>query len=261
MFTSLRKLCGRRGGATVDTAVDYDQAPAAVPLGPLPQSVRVDAQPAPAARPGTTPPSTIGVPLKSIVARLAPDLMQRVRQVEMGETEIFVPTQKILTQISTGSVRISFGELRQLAPPGTFTPENDRDRTLIELPLQEILARLNPSLFTRRPAQKHIDVPAEVVGPFGGQTKLTISNAPVKGGTAAPVPTRSRPLTAGPGVPPPMRAQPPQPTPPVQQPAPRFRPEAAPTAVGSPHSASGSLSAHFRPHPPFCANPHPAQAA
>jgi len=134
MFNSLRKLFGRRGGATVEMDAGYDQAPPApVQQAPQPRSVRVDAQPAPAARPGN-PSATIGVPLKSIIGRLAPDLMQRVRLVEVGEAEIFVPTQKILTQISTGSVRISFGELRQLAPPGTFTPENDRDRTLIELP-------------------------------------------------------------------------------------------------------------------------------
>jgi predicted regulator of Ras-like GTPase activity (Roadblock/LC7/MglB family) len=255
MFNSLRKLFGRRGGATVDTAGDYDQSPpAAVQQPPLPRSVRVDAQPVAAARSGNpgNPPSTIGVPLKSIVARLAPDLIQRVRQVDIGEAEIFVPTQKILTQISTGSVRISFGELRQLAPPGTFTSENDRDRTLIDLPLQEILSRLNPSLFSRRPSQKHVDVPPDVVGPFGGQTKLTISNAPVKGGTAAAAPTRSRPVTAGPGVPPAMRAQPPQTVPPVQ-PAPRFAPEASPlppTPRIQPPVAPQPIFARIRPSAP-----------
>jgi predicted regulator of Ras-like GTPase activity (Roadblock/LC7/MglB family) len=255
MFNSLRKLFGRRGGATVDTAVDYEQdAPAPVQQAPLPRSVRVDAQPAPSPRSGNAgnPSATIGVPLKSIIARLAPDLMQRVRQVDIGESEIFVPTQKILTQISTGSVRISFGELRQLAPPGTFTPENDRDRTLIDLPLQEILARLNPSLFSRRPAQKHVDVPPDVVGPFGGQTKLTISNAPVKGGTAAAAPTRSRPATAGPGVPAALRAQPPQTVPPVQ-PAPRFAPEASPlppTPRIQPPVAPQPIFARIRPSAP-----------
>ncbi len=253
MFNSLKKLFGRRGGATVDTNGDFDQeAQAPVQQAPQARSVRVDAQPAQPSRssPGTTPPSSVGVPLKSIIARLAPDLMQRVRQVDIGETEIFIPTQKVLTQISTGSVRISFGELRQLAPPGTFTPENDRDRTLIDLPLQEILARLNPSLFSRRPAQKQIDVPSDVVGPFGGQTKLTISNAPVKGNQAAGAPTRTRPVTAGPGIPAPMRAQPPQAVPPVQ-PAPRFQPEAAPLPptprIQGPATAPQPIFARIRP--------------
>jgi predicted regulator of Ras-like GTPase activity (Roadblock/LC7/MglB family) len=212
MFNSLRKLFGRRGGtATVETAADYEQdAPAPVQQSSVPRSVRVDAQSAPAPRTGAgNAPSSVGVPLKSIIARLAPDLMQRVRLMDVGEAEIFIPTQKVLTQISTGSVRISFGELRQLAPPGTFTAENDRDRTLIELPLQEILARINPGLFMRRPAQRQVDVPDEVVGPFGGQSPVAVTGQG-KGATTGAPPARNRPATTGPGVPPPMRSQPPQ---------------------------------------------------
>jgi predicted regulator of Ras-like GTPase activity (Roadblock/LC7/MglB family) len=231
MFNSLRKLFGRRGGATLETADapgDYEQEQSApVPQTNVPRSVRVDAQPAPAPRTGAAPPSSIGVPLKSIIARLAPDLMQRVRLVDVGEAEIFVPTQKVLTQITTGTVRISFGELRQLAPPGTFTAENDRDRTLIDLPLSEILARLNPGLFSRRPAQKHVDVPEEVVGPFGGHTKLQIVNPNAKPAPPAPAAARTRPAT-GPGVPPPLRTPPPQPVP--LPAAPRIQPQAAPIA-------------------------------
>ena len=128
MFNSLRKLFGRRGGATVDTTGDFEQNSPAPDLqsapANLPRSVRVDSQPPPAPRPGNTP-TTIGVPLKSIISRLPADLMQRVRQVDIGEAEIFIPTQKIISQIATGSVRVSFGELRQLAPPGT----NSRRKT------------------------------------------------------------------------------------------------------------------------------------
>ncbi len=210
MFNSLKKLFGRRGGsATVDTA-DYEQdAPAPVQQSAVPRSVRVDAQGAPAPRTAAgNAPSSVGVPLKSIIARLAPDLMQRVRVMDVGEAEIFIPAQKVLTQISTGTVRISFGELRQLAPPGTFTAENDRDRTLIELPLQEILGRINPGLFMRRPAQRQVDVPDEVVGPFGGQSPVAITSQG-KGATAGAPPARNRPAGTGPAVPP-SRNQPPQ---------------------------------------------------
>ena len=113
MFNSLKKLFGRRGGsATVDTAADYEEAaPAPVQQAPVPRSVRVNntqAAPAPRAAAGNAP-SSVGVPLKSIIARLAPDLMQRVRVMDVGEAEIFIPAQKVLTQISTGTVRISFG--------------------------------------------------------------------------------------------------------------------------------------------------------
>src|SRR5579871_98980 len=119
MFNSIRKLFGRRGSpssATIDP--DQDGTTFTLPAAPS-RSVRVDAQPAPAVpRSPSGAPSSIGVPLKSIVSRLPADLMQRVRQVDVGEAEIQVPTQKVLTQISTGAVKISFGELRQLAPPG-----------------------------------------------------------------------------------------------------------------------------------------------
>ena len=107
----------------------------------------------------------------------------------------------------------------------------------------------------RRPAQKHIDVPPEVVGPFGGQTKVVFSTNPVKPGPApapAPQPVRSRPST-GPGVPPPMRAQPPAPAP--VQTIPRVQPDIAPAAPAPPRPAADRThAAHFRPHPPFGAS-------
>ncbi len=242
MFNSLRKLFGKRGGATLDAPGEmehadsaFTSAPVVAPRAGSSKSVRVDAQPVPHARPGTAS-ANIGVPLKSIIGRLPADLMQRVRQVDVGEAEILIPTQKVLSQISTGAVRLSFGELRQLAPPGTFTAENDRDRTLVELPLYEILARLNPGLLVRRPAQKHVEVPAEVVGPFGGQNKVTISNQ------AAKTPVNSkRPM---PTVPPPPRAQPAVAAP--AQAMPRVQPPA-----GMPAMPSRTGSAGLPPQPVF----------
>jgi predicted regulator of Ras-like GTPase activity (Roadblock/LC7/MglB family) len=241
MFNTLKRFFGRRGEETVDAPEEYAQfspPPGAAPVPrsqqrPAPaRSVRVDAQPAPAARPPANAPSTLGVPLKSIIARLPADLMQRVRLLDVGEAEIFLPMQKVLSQISTGAVRLSFGELRQLAPPGTFTPENDRDRALVELPLHEVLARMNPGMLSRRPAQRHIEVPPEVTGPFGGQTKVTFSTAPLKPAQTA------RPAHAPAGQPP-LRGQPPaavptQPMPRTQpfnvpaQPSPRIQPAGVP---------------------------------
>ncbi len=166
------------------------------------------------------------------------------------------PRKRVLTQISTGTVRISFGELRQLAPPGTFTAENDRDRTLIELPLQEILGRINPGLFMRRPAQRQVDVPDEVVGPFGGQSPVAITSQG-KGATAGAPPARNRPAGTGPAVPP-SRNQPPQGAPLSSAPlsaAPRNQPPMVPkspiprSAAGPAGRAAGWQSADFCPHP------------
>ena len=236
MFNTLRKFFGKRGGATLDAPSESEQSEAVFTPPPSnARAVRVDAQYAPPLRQAApaNAPASINVPLKSIIGRLPADLMQRVRQMDVGEAEIVVATQKVISQISTGAVRISFGELRQLAPPGTFTAENDRDRTPVELPLYEILARLNPGLLMRRPAQRHVEVPADVVGPFGGQAKVTVSNANAK--AAAPAPLGARPPVAAPPV---VRSQPA--TPPAAPAMPRVAGPAAPGVSIARPARSGS---------------------
>ncbi len=70
----------------------------------------------------------------------------------------------------------------------------------MDLPLHEILLRVNPGLLTRRTAQRHVDVPPEVTGPFGGQTKVTICTTPLKPGPASrePIPRRTNGAAAQP---------------------------------------------------------------
>jgi hypothetical protein len=197
MLNPFRKLFGKRAENRSDlpeeAPVGQQQArstsySAAVRVDVLPKTTR----PAPQAQPAQSLDTTISLPLRAVLGRLPADLMSRVRVVDVGEAEMFVPMQKVLAQLASGSVRISFGELRQASPPGTFSPENDRDRALVELPLHEILSRVNPALLARRSAQRHIEVPAEVTGPFGGQTRLTISTTPAKPAAAArQVPTHA----------------------------------------------------------------------
>src|SRR6266404_761482 len=248
MFTTLRKLFGRKAEPAVAAPGGFRQgpppqrltkpvsSPRALPATPA----RVELAPRPGAPAGPVT-TNMAIPLKSVLGRLPADLMQRIRQIDVGEAELFVPMQKILSQISQGTVKISFGELRQSAPPGTFTAENDRDRTLVELPLHEILSRLNPTLLARRPAQKLVVIPPEVPGPFGGQTKVVISTntlkAPAEPATPAPrvqAPVTHSPVAQSPVAPPqappsvvgssqpPFRAQPfGTPSVPVQPPRPQ----------------------------------------
>ena len=107
----------------------------------------------------------VELPMQPILAGLPLELQPRLIQADVGALTISVPLEKILAQLSRGAVQISFGELRQAAPD-LFTPENDRDRVMVPLPLGEILARLNPALITRRRAQKQVEVPAEIASPF-----------------------------------------------------------------------------------------------
>ncbi len=234
MFNAVKKLFGRRVEETVeepqeaevnpaDGMVGYTEMPPAATPHAAPRATRVDFHRAVNPGAAAAAPATIGIPLKSILGRLPADLMQRVRQLDVGEAEVFIPTAKLLPQIGQGSAKISFGELRQLAPPGTFTSENDRDRSLIDLPLQDILARLGPAVLSRRPSQRHVEVPPEVTGPFGGQSKVTISTTVTKKGPVTESSSPSQiPLTPPAPVRPVAQVQTP-----AAQPAPRFQPAIA----------------------------------
>jgi len=107
----------------------------------------------------------IEIPLQNVLQILPLELQPRVLYPEVGDATISVPLEKILAQLSRGSVKISFGELR-LAAPGVFSTETDRDRVLVPLPLDEVISRLNPALITRRRTQKQVEVPAEICSPF-----------------------------------------------------------------------------------------------
>jgi predicted regulator of Ras-like GTPase activity (Roadblock/LC7/MglB family) len=128
-------------------------------------------------------PASLSIPLKSILDRLPADLQQRVRQHPAADAHISVSMQKILSQFPQGAVKLTFGELRLASPSGMFSVEIDRDRNLVEVPLQEILSRLDSSLLARRPMQRQVVVPPEVTGPFGGQAKVIFSATPLKGAT------------------------------------------------------------------------------
>ncbi len=105
------------------------------------------------------------LPLQGILNGLPLELRAKVKYSEVGDLTISVPLEKILSQLARGSVKISFGELRQ-AVPQVFTSGNDRDRVLVALPLGEIIARLNPALIIRRRVQKQVEVPADINSPF-----------------------------------------------------------------------------------------------
>jgi hypothetical protein len=76
----------------------------------------------------------IELPLQPILGALPLELQPRLLHPDAGALTIAIPLEKILAQLSRGVVQISFGELRQAAPD-LFTPEDDRDRVLIPLPL------------------------------------------------------------------------------------------------------------------------------
>ena len=91
-------------------------------------------------------------------------------------------------------MKISFGELRNLAPGVFVNSGGELDGKLISLPLQEILPRLNPALLARRAAKK-IEVADEIVGPFAERGRgFTFTTQPLKAPTPpAPAPAPEPP--------------------------------------------------------------------
>ena len=185
MFGFIKNLLRR----PMDSSVEHEQAdtpPREIPTGAaLPgytsQRPRFTPPPAPARRAPTHQNGRgVELPLQKIIEGLPLELQPRVRMPDVGGMTVSVPLEKILSQLSRGVVKVCFGELRQAAPE-VFTVENDRDRVLVQLPLAEILARLNPALITRRRAQRQVEVPADVSSPFDAYSQqLTYAAEPLQ---------------------------------------------------------------------------------
>src|SRR6266487_4393921 len=134
--------------------------------------------------------------LKPILLKLPDALKARVRQPPVGGVQISIPLQKVLTQLQQGSVKISFGELRQASPAGVFAELSDQDQTSVELPLAEILSQLRPEQLPRRAGQRKVEVPETVTGLFDAKgqplTSIRMGSASAKAPTppapVAPVP-------------------------------------------------------------------------
>src|SRR5947207_2099097 len=144
---------------------------------------------------------SVRVLLKPVLLKLPDPLRARVRQPPVGGVQISIPLQKILTQLPQGSVKISFGELRQASPAGVFTELSDQDQTPVELPLAEILSQLKPEQLPRRAGQRKVDVPETVTGLFGAKgeplTSIRMGGAAAKA-PAAPAPVAPAPIAPAP---------------------------------------------------------------
>ena len=142
---------------------------------------------------------SIRLALKPVLLKLPDSLKARVRQPPVGGVQISIPLQKILTQLQQGSVKISFGELRQASPAGVFTEPSDQDQASVELPLAEILTQLKPEQLPRRAGQRKIEVPEAVTGLFGAKgqplTSIRMGGAPARA-PAAPAPVTPEPAPA-----------------------------------------------------------------
>ena len=229
----LRGLMGRASGHEAPRP-PASQAPAPPPM-PARQPVAAQTAPAPvpAAPALTGAPARVAanmeaieLPLISVVAALPVALKSKlVAEPAKGQT-IRLATARVVNQLALGAVKITFGELRQLAAGAFAGASAEFDNQLISLPLQEILPRVNPAWLTRRTAKK-VDVAQEIVGPFGGRgegfsfttqpLKVALAPAPSTPPAPAPAPAPAPPIAfvspmapreAAPPVAPPMPPRP-----------------------------------------------------
>jgi predicted regulator of Ras-like GTPase activity (Roadblock/LC7/MglB family) len=215
---------------SVATAPEPAPEPQAYGNGFVPVARPVAPRAAAPAAPGAA--RGIEISLQSIINSLPLELQPRLLQRDVGAATIVVPQELVLSQLSRGSVTLTFGQLRQAAP-FAFSPEPDRDKTPVFLPLSEILSKLNPSMMTCRRTQRQVEVPEDIVSPFDPASQSLAFQAP----EPHPAPVQQRPV--------PRQTIPAAPAAPF-----------APAAPVSPLSGRGAIHSAPTPPPPAAAPIH-----
>jgi predicted regulator of Ras-like GTPase activity (Roadblock/LC7/MglB family) len=132
----------------------------------------------------------VDVPLRVILPGLPLEVQSLIQPGDFFDAVVPVPLERILGQLSRGSVRINFGDLRS-AVPDAFSDDPSQDKVLITLPLGEVLSRINPALIQRRRTQKTVEVPPDIVSPFDPRSQgLIFAVGPAKEAPQAAPPAR-----------------------------------------------------------------------
>lgn len=188
-----------------------------------------------AAPPPEAAPEHLAISLKAVLDRLSAALKPLATRAAGPDEKINVPTAKVLAQLATGAVRITFDELRAAAPAGLFSAGGQAD-ALVDLPLPEVLRVAGP-LLKRKPAHKAEPAAGSF---FAGMGPAAAKPAPAPAAPPAPVA-------------PPVFAPPPAPVVPAVAPmfAPAFQPTPAPVPAPEP-ARGGATFTTFQPAPePF----------
>ena len=177
--------------------MDQAEAPPAPESRPVVMGAPVasSAPAMPSARLEKIPPNAneIAIPLAPIITALPMELRGKIMMVPPAGLTINLPVETVTSQLAFGAVKISFGELRQLAAGIFVNSGGEHDNKLVSLPLNEILPRLNPALLARRTGPK-VEVAEDINGPFGGHgTGVAFTTQPLKAPAPKPVPPPAPP--------------------------------------------------------------------
>jgi predicted regulator of Ras-like GTPase activity (Roadblock/LC7/MglB family) len=158
MFKQLRRFFGGRSEPEErDQASNVLVAPRS---GFRPASARL---PAPQAVPAAKPASQtcayddedVSISLQSVLDGLPPELKCKVVPMDIRGATLTVALYKVLPQLSSGAVKLSFGEIRRAAP-SLFSIGDESDHQEIGLPLNELLVKINPALLPPRQSQNTV---------------------------------------------------------------------------------------------------------
>ena len=137
--------------------------------------------------------SEIELPLAAVIAALPTELRARVTSVPPAGQTIRLSSETVVSQLAYGSVKITFGELRQLAPGIFSNSGGEHDIRPVNLPLNELLKRVNPALLSRRTTQK-VRVSEDIAGPFSERGRgFSFTTQPLKASAAQPVQPAAEP--------------------------------------------------------------------
>ncbi len=142
-------------------------------------------------------PDEIQLPLQPILAALPMELRAKIMgTVNTVTMTLSIPVEKVIAQLATGSVKISFGELRQLTHGVFANSGGDLDAKMVALPMNQILAQINPSLLARRSAKKSAEISDDISSPFDARGQgLKISTEPFKSQPKTSVPEAPLPMS------------------------------------------------------------------
>jgi predicted regulator of Ras-like GTPase activity (Roadblock/LC7/MglB family) len=240
-----------------ETGAPQNSRPAsAAPPPEIPATIvsRQPAQPVPVA----TNADEIQLSLPPILAALPMELRAKIVAANNAGMTISIPVEKALAQLATGSVKISFGELRRLAPGVFASFSGEQDAKLVALPLNQVLAQINPALLARRSAKKQAEISDDIASPFDARGRgLKISTEPFKTQPVTPVPEAPLPMSR---FNPPDLETPAAPLPVVPPPA--FTPRWIKPSNGEAAPRNGNSNGNGASRPPFIsAAPVPCASA
>lgn len=120
----------------------------------------------------------LSIPISSIIETLPENLKHFVISKPDKNLTVRIPIETILPQISAGTVKISFGDLKKISPAGIFLTNTRCENEMVTLPLKEIISRLDISYFELNPCEEVV-IPDDIPSVFTSKT-ITSNVKPVE---------------------------------------------------------------------------------